>query len=68
MKELGGSIARQIAMLAIRYTPYHKHHAQFMNLGWPRGSDLSAFLISGSSNPVLSGNLAFLADFVILGF
>jgi len=33
VQELGGSTARQIAKLASRNIPYHKHHAQFMNGG-----------------------------------
>jgi len=35
VQELGGSTARQLAKLANGNTPYHRHHAQFMNGGWP---------------------------------
>ena len=37
MQEVGGSLARQIAKLDNGNIPYHKHHAQFMNGGWPGG-------------------------------
>jgi len=40
VQELGGSTARQIAKLANRNIPYHRHHAQFTKAGWPGDRDL----------------------------
>jgi len=54
--------------LANENIPYHRHHAQFMNGGWPGGRKLSALLISVSLNPLLSGSSIFFRKFRISGF
>jgi len=50
---MGGSIARQRAKLANGNIPYHRHHADFMNAGWPGHRKLSVLLLSRSLNPRL---------------
>ena len=54
MQELGGSTTRQTTKLANGNVPYHKHHAQFMNGGWPGGGKRSFCLISMTLNPLLA--------------
>jgi len=49
-------MARQIAMLANGNTPYHRHHAEFINgIGW----GVEIFLLSVSLNPLLSKSSKF---------
>jgi len=60
-----GSIARQIAKLANRNIPYHRHHAQFMSRGWLEGRKL--FLFSVGLHPVLSRSLNFSRSLVFFG-
>ena len=45
MQELGESTARQPAKLANGNIPYHGHHVQSRNGGWPGSERLSALLI-----------------------
>ena len=45
VQQLGGSTARQIAKMASGNIPYHGHHAQFRNRGWPGGRKLWALLV-----------------------
>jgi len=44
--------------------PYHRHHAQFINGGWPRGRNI---LFSMNSNPLLSGTSNFSSAVFFLG-
>jgi len=49
VQELGGSTVRQTAKLANGNIAYHRHHAQFINGGWPGGRKHSALLFFKSS-------------------
>jgi len=62
VQELGGSIARQVDKLANGNIPYHKRHAQFMNVVGRGGRKLSAFWFSKRLN--FSGSSALFQNFV----
>jgi len=46
--------------------PYHRHHAQFTNGGWPQGQEFF-FLVSLSLNLLFHGSLKFYGSSVFFG-
>jgi len=56
-------MARQPVKVGNGNIPYHRHHAQYINGGYPGGSALSALFVSMSLNPLWSRSLNFLGKF-----